>query len=506
MDTQESIATFVHLSPKPWSIHFDHVHPAESANGGKPELTSHSQDAIGAAAHDKRISRLHYLVPASLPTLQLCYNLVSSSVNGYPVPTLLGFNGQGEFDAGATHLAKLRTLTRYLASLGSEDDDDLAVVVDAYDIIHQLPAEVIIERYFDIAAKADEDLASRYSVSVEGLRELDIRQTIFWGPDKLCWPPDPVAARCWAAPSSPFDRNAFGFDLGLDEVTSAPPRWLNSGTVIGPVRDLRRLMEATAAEIEATYDSAFWQSDSDQFYVANVWGRQEYWRDMRLTGGSRIPDDPEELEIPRVIPEGGAEFHTAIEYESSLFQLKAGNEPFLNFVEFNETNHHANVNTDMFGPGKPFESALLGMPSNVRKALIRRYESIPKDRRHASSADWIRTVQLGVNLVTKHIYGLWHCTGMKEFVDTEYPKMWFYPYVSSLLKSAVKATQREEFISPKPLSGRWWAPKGVYPLDKPELVGEFGGAWSDEVFGGKFVPWQDLCGMHEAILFGGDDA
>lgn len=40
----------------------------------------------------------------------------------------------------------------------------------------------------------------------------DIRNTLFWGPDKTCWPPDFSRAACWAVPESPLRRKAFGPD------------------------------------------------------------------------------------------------------------------------------------------------------------------------------------------------------------------------------------------------------------------------------------------------------
>lgn len=488
---QESLKTIIPLHP---SSSLETIDPSSVG-----DVLPRPNDKKG------KISKLHYLVPASRPNLQLCYNLASAAINRYPVPTLLGWNGVGEFDAAITHLAKLRAMKRYLDSLRTEEDDDLVVVVDGYDIIHQLPAEVIIKRYFDIRDKADADLAQRLGVSATKARARHLRQTVFWGPDKVCWPPDPTAARCWAAPPSTLGPGAFGPSLGPLDLFSVDPRWLNSGTAIGPVKDLKRIVDATMDEIHATYDVDFWQSDSDQYYISNIWGRQEYWRNKHMFDGDEINKDDAE---DRVIPEKRfknqvTELHMAIEYESSLFQTKAGNEPFIGYLPFNNTKYTANMDIDIFGQGEGFQPYLVEMPGAVRQSLMRIFDSVPDAHSEYNAEDWIRTVQLGINYITKQIYGLWHCTGPKEFIDGEYPRMWFYPYVMSLLKASVVFIQDGNLVSEELIDGRRWAAKSVYP-HKSVLTEEYGGAWSDELPGGRFVAWKELCGIHEEVLFRGE--
>ncbi|UNI23632.1 hypothetical protein JDV02_009439 [Purpureocillium takamizusanense] len=451
-----------------------------------------------------RTSQLHYLIPASRANVQLCYNLVSSAVNRYPVPTLLGWNGAGEFDAAVTHLAKLRAMQRYLRALQPQEDKDLVLIVDGYDIIQQLPPEVIIERYFDIAAHADVQLAERFGISTGEARERNLRQTIFWGPDKICFPMEPRAPRCWAAPPSSLGPHAFGPASWTGDMIFADPRWLNSGTVIGPVDDVRRLIDATMDEIDATHNPEYEFRESDQYYISNVWARQEYWRSKTAAKGGEVPGGPPDRVIPDKRSDGqDTEFHASIEYESALFQTKAGYEPFIGYLQFNESGLAATMNVDMFGLGDKFAPFTIPMPENVHSALTKLYDSIPEAHPGQLSSDWIRTVNLGVNYVTKHIYGLWHCTGPKEFIDREYPTFWWYPFVKSLLKAAVRSSQSNDLITSRPIDGRMWVAKTRYPDDEA-LHEEYGGAWSDEVPGGMFVPWSQVCGPHEELLFRGE--
>lgn len=134
--------------------------------------------------------------------------------------------------------------------------------------------------------------------SVADARKRNLRQTVFWGPDKLCFPLDPRAPRCWAVPASSMGPNAFGPRSGSGDIVYNE-RWLNSGTVIGPVGDVKRLIDATMDEIQATYDETFELRDSDQYYVSNVWARQEYWRSKEAAHGGEVPGGPAD----RIIPE-----------------------------------------------------------------------------------------------------------------------------------------------------------------------------------------------------------
>lgn len=450
-----------------------------------------------------RTSRLHYLIPASKPNLHLCYNLASSAANRYPVPTILGYNGTGLFNAAITHLAKLRTLERYLDNLEPEEDDDLVVIVDGYDIVLQLPPEIMIERYFEIAHQADARLAKRFGLSVKEARAHNLRESIFWGPDKLCWPIDPTEPRCWAVPESSLPPDAFGPETGSGAMIFADPRWLNSGTVMGPIDDMRTLIKATMEEIKATYDTEYEFKESDQYYISNIWGRQEYYRSLETHNGEDVTGGPPDKRLPsKRTPDQVTDFHMAIDYESALFQTKAGYEPFYEYVEFNSSGLNVNMNIDMFNDGDTFVPYDIEMPANVYSALGKLYDSIPEAHNGSVTNDWIRGVKLGVNFITEHIFPLWHCTGPKEWIDAEYPKMWFYPLAMSLVKATVKAFQSDELITSHEVDGRKWAPKTRYP-DKKALNDELGGAWTD-YNGGEFVEWESLCGEFKYELFGGE--
>jgi hypothetical protein len=415
---------------------------------------------------------------------------------------LVGWQGTGLLDAKKTHLAKLRAIQKYLHTLKAHEDDDLVTIVDGYDVIVQLPPQVMIERYFQMAEKADARLAKEFNISVEEARSRGLRQTVFWGPDKLCWPVDHNEPRCWAAPKSTLGDKAFGPKTGNGDMVFADPRWLNSGTVIGPVDDLRDLIDATMDEIEATYDPDFGLSDSDQFYVANVWGRQEYYRSVARNGGD-FDVGGKDRRIPYIRHDDQqTEFHVSIDYESALFQTKAGYEPFFGPLQFNGANNTASQSTDYLEQGEDFEPYDIQMPPTVAKYMSRLYDDVADAHPGTDSTSWLKSVKLGTNFVTQHIYALWHSTGPKEPIDIEYTKFWFFPLLRPLIKASIKSSQKGDLIWSEPIDGRLWAPKMWFP-NSTALKDPYGGVWTD-VNTTSFLPWADLCGQHEKILFAGD--
>jgi hypothetical protein len=416
---------------------------------------------------------------------------------------LLGWHGTGLLDAHKTHLAKLRAIQHYLRKLEDHEDDDLVAIVDGYDVIMQLPPQVMVERYFQLANNADARLAKHFGLSVKDARARGLRQTIFWGPDKICWPIDYNEARCWAVPSSSFPDKAFGPKSGNGEMFYSDPRWLNSGTLIGPIADVRTLVDGTMEEIELTYDADNKYSESDQFYLANVWGRQEYYRARDFGKEAELKGDNNDRRVPRLRQDDQqTEFHISIDYESALFQTKAGYEPFFGYMQFNGANHTASQSRDMFEQGDDFEPYDIQMPPTVVSSMSRLYDDISDAHPGSDSSSWIKSVKLGTNFVSQNIYALWHCTGPKDPIDPEYTKLWFYPWVRPLIKAAIKSSQKGDLIWNEPIDGRYWAPKTWFP-NETTLHDPYGGAWSD-VNGTTFVPWSEVCGEYEETLFKGD--
>ncbi|KAH7133222.1 hypothetical protein B0J13DRAFT_529140 [Dactylonectria estremocensis] len=451
-----------------------------------------------------KTSQFHYLIPASGNNRRLCFNLISSAANRYPVPALMGWNGTGLLDASATHLAKLRAIERYLNSLPSEEDDDIVLIVDGYDVILQLPPDIMLERYFKVMERENKRTAERFGLTIDQVYEKDLHTTLYFGPDKICWPINWDAPRCWAVPPSNLPAKAFGPKTGNGAMPNMLPKWLNSGTLIGPASHMRDYVSATMYEILVTWDPNYQWKDSDQYYLANVWGRQEYFRSLKMSKDGKVSGGPSNRKLPRVYnKQEKIEFHVGIEYESSMFQTKAGYEPFVDWIHYNGTKTPtAMMEKDMFELGDDFKPYPIEMPKKIEEALSKIYDDIPEAHPGSTSKDWIRNIVLGTNFVTKHIWALWHVTGDKDVIEDQYTKFWFYPFARSLVKAAVKHLQADNRISDKPIGGRYWVHKTTYP-DSDTLADDMGGGWSDED-GGKWINYQTMCKKWEQELLGGE--
>ncbi|CAI7571922.1 unnamed protein product [Penicillium crustosum] len=457
-------------------------------------------------------SKFHLLVPATGPHLQLCRAVVSSTILGYPVPVFNGWNKTGDLDASVTHLAKVRNVMHYLDSLSSASNDDLVLMIDGYDVVFQLPADVLIQRYFAVIETANAKIAARFGQdSIENLSgDNSPRQTILFGPEKFCYPFDGNRPGCWAVPEDiDIPVGAYGpFD---GDYVHNLPRWLNSGTIIGPVGDMRELFAATLKRIEATYNPQHEFSDSDQMYMGEIWGEQEFWRSVNRHNQYFHDDvDPKSIapagEPGKIIPTRVAgqktEFHIGIDYKSGLFQTRAGSDTFLEHLAFNHTASAGGgvsaliTKNSMQSPN--FQPYNVNLPVNAISSLVNILSAIP-DVLKADPKDIVTEIHLGTNLVTKNIYGLFHCIGEKTYLNHLWYRLWFQQYARPLLEAGVKSTKEKKEISNALIDGRKWVVAHGYPITSDEGLHAVG-AWMD--VDGQWLTWRELCESFEDDIFG----
>lgn len=127
--------------------------------------------------------------------------MTSALANRYSIPTILGYRGEIFLDAQKGHIAKLRAIRDYLHSVGGASDN-LVIIVDGFDVLVQLPSEVMIQRYFTLMAEADQRLADQRGITVKELHRPGVRQTLLWGTDKGCWSESETDPWCWLVPFS----------------------------------------------------------------------------------------------------------------------------------------------------------------------------------------------------------------------------------------------------------------------------------------------------------------
>ena len=454
------------------------------------------------------VSHFHLLVPASSSNANLCRLLLSTVVLNYPTPILLNWDAVETDNPFLLHMGKIEKVLAYLEHFSGKQDDDLVLMVDGYDAWFQLPPEVLIRRYFDVIDAQNDRVRSKYGTKV--VKEKDLRHTILFGPDKACWP-DEAGGRpaCWAVPQSTLPKYAFGpyEDVDFPSAQKVPyqarPRWLNSGTIMGPVKDVRALFEAVADRVRDHY-----HGDSDQYYFATLWGFQEYAR-LQLEPNGTIPQDVGEPDLEGEFGNSHkVEFHVGLDYESAIFQTIGFYDPYLTWLRFDDSVHAGRPKDSPISMSDKFQ-----LPEDVKasrpplaaidapkKEHIDDYKALLGYAENIRLKGWPE-LPLLTNVITKHVPPVLHFMMEKEYIIKWWDRMWYTPFAKDLFRGS--ATAINVPIFEKPLSGRMWASANapVVEHNAESTQGRRDGAWSDR---GEWLPWGILCEAHNNHLFGTD--
>ncbi|KAL7804734.1 hypothetical protein V8C44DRAFT_254472 [Trichoderma aethiopicum] len=303
--------------------------------------------------------RLHVLLPATRSNIHLCKALLTMAILGYPNPTIVAWEDQDHADGllgGGSHFAKITRTLDYLNNpeRRKQDgfDDELVLMLDAYDIWFQLPPDVLLSRYRAVLEDDNTRVAHRMgrAYSLEG-----INSQVIFGAGKRCAPNLITSIGCYPVPESPLPDGIYGGNtdtpVGTSPWSSFRTRYLNSGYIMGPVGQVRRVLERALEKLEecqnrkgASFDDGSGKSDmcyhgSDQSIFVEMFGEQEFYREvMRRHHRSRVDDV-----LDKVVP-GRAGANPP---PSHVEQIPVGDvlEPAFTHQEYNKTHL----------PGKPYE-------------------------------------------------------------------------------------------------------------------------------------------------------
>ncbi|KAJ4290817.1 hypothetical protein N0V90_010012 [Kalmusia sp. IMI 367209] len=378
-----------------------------------------------------KTSGFHFLTVATGNDPNVCRLLLSAAVLSYPPAVLLDWHGEGEYNAADDHLAKIRGPLRYFDTLPASSDDDLILLVDGYDVVFQLGPDVLLQRYHETIKASNALLEEQYGA--EHVKKYGTYNTILYGPDVLCYPIDFRRPACWLVPEPTLPHDAFGPETDKN-MEHTRPRWLNSGTMLGPIRDVRTLFQATMDKVSKTWDPDFYGRNSDQMYLADVWAEQEYVR-MTSTGKNAtfplpdaVPDDVKpNIWMPDIKDKKKAEQHVGIDYQSRMFQTVAGYYDILRWDTFTQ----ARIFNDSVGA--PYT---LSLPDDIirSKAPYRALNKWGWGNAWLKRRSW-KDVSLGINTVTRNVFPIIHFTGEKHYRDKWWERMWFFPQAKKLLKA-----------------------------------------------------------------------
>ncbi|KAL9100312.1 MAG: hypothetical protein Q9163_004291 [Psora crenata] len=199
-----------------------------------PDILDHAEAPLVAPPTDKASAGpqatrpfFHLLIPASQSNPDLCKNLLSAFILGYPSPTLINWGLDAKegsvFKESTIHTAKIGGVYDFLNDESRVKDDDLVLIIDGYDVWFQLPPHVLIERYHELVEEADLRLKGRYGMISEDQNGDEIpervpkyTQTVIWGADKICWPNPMEDPACAAVPHSTLPKDVYGPETDKD--------------------------------------------------------------------------------------------------------------------------------------------------------------------------------------------------------------------------------------------------------------------------------------------------
>ncbi|KAJ4854837.1 uncharacterized protein T069G_10395 [Trichoderma breve] len=272
--------------------------------------------------------KIHILLPATRSNINFCKTLLTMILLGYPSPTIIAWADQDRASGllgGGSHFAKITRTLDYINDPKRRNlpgfDDELVMMLDAYDIWFQLPLDVLLSRYNaileDDAARVSQRMGRAYTI--EG-----INSRVVFGAGKRCAPNLLNSVACYPVPESPLPNDLYGGNtdtfIGTSQWSSYRTRYLNSGYIIGPVGENRK-------------------GASDQSIFVEMFGEQEYYREvMRRHHRTRVDDV-----LDRVVPgrAGSRPPPTVVQQVPVLDRL----EPAFTHQQYNKTHL----------PDKPYE-------------------------------------------------------------------------------------------------------------------------------------------------------
>ncbi|KAH0421243.1 hypothetical protein CcaCcLH18_13546 [Colletotrichum camelliae] len=487
--------------------------PAEPSVGPDihQKLVALNISTFGEAPSGHR--RLHLFMSADGPSINLCKVVHSAVALGYPMPTVLNWNGEfnrPDWHFSGSHIAKLESLLVALDRLveGSPDaDNDIALLVDAYDIWFQLPPSALLERFHKANLESDARVRQLWTNSGYDPQfpVVPPQQNIIITTAKDCQPGAESGSHpnypYW--PDSPLPADFYGEDT--DKIDSSAdsarryrkvrPRCVNSGMIMGKVGPLRAALRKCREKVKAVSRKGR-QLWSDQALIAEVIGEQEMWREWvrsvllsannRTQGGLR-GEAKELVKIAEKALNGELfEFGIGLDYNFSTMPPTCSAEEEGTFVKWADRDavREASENSGVPGPVRvPQAPTGLGGSSSP----------LP-----GSGLSWV-----DVPLYTDFFFGdapvaIHHnayISGMKAWrLENWWNLTWFYPHLRDLITIHLQQQNNPMQLARIPIRGTgqtevvYWA-----PLDDAGVRAIKNFKWSKHGAEITTLSWDGIC-------------
>ncbi|OBS17174.1 hypothetical protein FPOA_12296 [Fusarium poae] len=385
------------------------------------------------------------VLPVDNSSPDLCKVVSSAVALGYPAPVIVNWKNDFHTDAdgiGPSQLGKITGTLNYLQwATGDEvseeerlGENDLVLMLDAHDIWLQLPPSVMLNRYYSSNERANKRIAQEYGFFDKHL----MQQTIIAAAQKGCIAPRDKISNlyCHDLPDSTLPENVFGFftDYNVGRYKYARPKYVNSGSFMGPAGDMRRYfqrvkdrMDKDLLELRSNEDLA-----GDQGIFAEVFGEQELWR-QHIHEDDFAHDNPGKEAALSVRDE--FEYHVGLDYAQELFYPTCYSETGGYFVSLDDPSSIAKQSSkaDVSPP------RIGGVPNDISVAEAPLAQLDDGSNQGGSWGDislyvdfWTTSVPVAIH------HNAWR-GGLKSRLTAWWDKTWYFPHLRNLLEAHMAA-------------------------------------------------------------------
>ncbi|KAK3670753.1 hypothetical protein LTR78_009325 [Recurvomyces mirabilis] len=448
-------------------------------------------------------AHLHILIPASRPDMNLCKILLSASVLGYPSPLIINWNQ--EFNDNSL----VEGIYDYVTGLDTSHDEDLVLMLDGYDVWLQLRAQTLLDRYYHLNKMADTRTRAEMGSAAN-----QARQEIIFGCQKRCWPWTPNDPPCYAVPNSTLPEDVYGTRTDTPASDDNPfinyrPRFLNSGTAIGPVKAMRKLFGQALKQAHEEPNIG-----SDQYIFSHIFGDQEIWReavrrDAVLTQqktrpyakqGHRGRVDFVEEHISEVRAkaaereDGNFEFGIGLDYGAEIVLNTVFAEEDTAWLEFSNQSQIAQARWEHPDMTRRVDLLAEDISATLPPFWTSSTEGLPLTRGWEDVA-LLTDVYTGNTPVVIHHNA--HRHGLKSRQESWWPLIWFYEHARTLLDVSIYNPVTAFAISGYDIqSMRQWWPFGIWK------GGAHDGSWKEGDESDGWLRFDDLCRDYHEEIFG----
>ena len=454
-------------------------------------------------------AQFHLLVPSSSRDVNLCKNVLSSTLLRYPTTTIINwdktFNDE-KLASGGSHIAKIAGVLDYLKGLNASQAEELVLLVDGYDIWFQLDPHLLLSRYSAINERAQKRILA--DIGEGTTRLLNLTQTIVFSSQKKCWPGASEDSWCSEVPAAELPEEVYGpntdkeGEAGEDELdvhARRRQRFLNSGVALGPAKDMRAMFERAYELVQVDANTG-----SDQSIFAQIFGAQELTRKLVRDRYDALTREAEQTKPPssrhneavkdidmlefhaeyrdhNLDPYRDYEFSIGLDYLSELGQPTVFADKDLGWVQFNDSDSVSaardsrNISLTLSNPlYVTIQDDLVNSSAPFNTISDSPISALP-----GANMPWTN-VSLYTNLYTGITPGIIHHNahrdGLKSNRETMWERIWFQPYARTLLAQRL---QERPSTTARPEVKQAAAAGGFYV--KTDKAGQ------------EWVGWDELC-------------